>query len=52
MRWVYAHREESTLLGEHARQSIRRTMDPAITRREILARVEEIDKGTNAQLRR
>ena len=43
LRWVYAHREESAQLGRIAQQAIRRTLDPSITRQEILARVSEIE---------
>ena len=43
MRWVHTHREESARIGQVAQQSVRRTLDPEITKRDILARVREIE---------
>ena len=46
MRWIYTHREERAQIGQRGQQSIRRTLDPHITRQEILERVREIERLT------
>ena len=43
MRWVYNNRAEAHALGQRAAQSVRETLDPAITSAEIVARVEKLD---------
>ena len=42
MRWVYEHQEESKALGARAAASLRRTLDPKVTTREILSRCAEL----------
>jgi glycosyltransferase involved in cell wall biosynthesis len=42
MRWVYEHRAESEALGARAAVSIRRSLDPKVTTREILSRFGEL----------
>jgi glycosyltransferase involved in cell wall biosynthesis len=44
MRWVHLHKEESIRLGAIARQSVRATLNPDKTTREILERVREIER--------
>lgn len=39
MRWVFTHRGEAASLGERARTSILRTLNPALTARQIAERV-------------
>ena len=39
MRWVYEHRDESKTIGARGAASIRSTLDPQVTTREILERV-------------
>ncbi len=43
MRWVYENREESRALGLRGAASVRQSLDPAVTAREILARVKELE---------
>ena len=42
MRWVYEHRAEAGALGEAAGQSIRATLNPAITSAQIRQRVQKL----------
>jgi glycosyltransferase involved in cell wall biosynthesis len=45
MRWVYEHRDESAALGKRAALDIRQSLSPERTKREILARVQELEDG-------
>ncbi len=45
MRWVYENREASRALGQRAAASIRQTLDPQQTAREIRAHVEELERS-------
>lgn len=42
MRWVYEHRAEGAALGARAAASLRETLDPNATAREILSRLAEL----------
>ncbi len=42
LRWVYTHPEAAARMGRQAGADVRRVLDPATTRREILARVAEL----------
>jgi glycosyltransferase involved in cell wall biosynthesis len=44
MRWAYEHRSESEALGARGSASIRQTLDPRITAREIVRRVGELQR--------
>lgn len=43
MRWVYENREAAQKLGARAAESIRRTLDPALTSAEIRERLKELE---------
>jgi glycosyltransferase involved in cell wall biosynthesis len=43
MRWVYEHRAEGQALGARAAADVRRRLDPKVTAREILGRVEGLE---------
>ena len=45
MRWVYENRAASQALGARAAQDIRRILDPQKTAREILQRVQELERA-------